>query len=57
MSPDSTLLAGGFEDSSVALWRLAAVPLPSTPTLTSNSHITLAADYIYKDESQRQVNM
>ena len=57
ISPDSQLICGGFEDSSIQLWRLQPDPLPTAPTDCSNSSIPLAADYIYRDEEERRVNM
>ena len=55
--PKSRLICGGFEDSSLQLWRLQPVPLPTAPTLCSNSSIPLAADYIYRDQEERRINM
>ncbi|KAL8581336.1 hypothetical protein ACOMHN_034415 [Nucella lapillus] len=59
ISPNGQLLSGGFEDSSIRLYRLQPVPLPSSPSPTqcSNSTISLAADYVCKDESHRQVQI
>ncbi|KAK7091912.1 TAF5-like RNA polymerase II p300/CBP-associated factor-associated factor 65 kDa subunit 5L [Littorina saxatilis] len=57
ISPDSKLICGGFEDSSIQLWRLQPVPLPAEPTNCSNRHIPLAADYLYKTQEERTVKI
>ncbi|PVD32553.1 hypothetical protein C0Q70_07994 [Pomacea canaliculata] len=57
VSPDARLICGGFEDSSIQLWRLQPEPLASQSTESCNSNITLAADFIYKDEDERKVKI
>ncbi|XP_076456665.1 TAF5-like RNA polymerase II p300/CBP-associated factor-associated factor 65 kDa subunit 5L [Babylonia areolata] len=57
ISPDCQLLSGGFEDSSIRLYRLQPISLPVEPTATNNSSIPLAADYIFKEESERRVEI
>lgn len=53
LSPDLSMLAGGFEDSAVRMWSLTPKKLQFNPTKSSRSRISLACDLQTADSEEQ----
>ncbi|XP_064597611.1 TAF5-like RNA polymerase II p300/CBP-associated factor-associated factor 65 kDa subunit 5L [Liolophura sinensis] len=53
ISPDNTVISGGFEDSSIKLWSLAPKKLSTAPSTCNPSHVLLGSQY--EDESEDEI--